>query len=65
MKTKTKLTSINILENLYKNFKQIAIESDFTLQKLVNRSMKKYVDEESYRNEINKYAKLQLSGSRF
>lgn len=65
MKTKTKLTSVRLLEYLYKQFKQTAISDDFTLQKLVNRSIKKYVDDKSYRIEINKYAKLQSSGSRF
>lgn len=62
---KTKLTSVKLLTELYKSFRQISIEDDFTLQKLVNRTMHKYVEDESYRNEINEYAGLEASGSRF
>ena len=49
----TKLTSVKILIELYKRFKTISIEDDFSLQKLVNRSMDKYVEDEDFKDEIN------------
>jgi hypothetical protein len=61
----TKLTSVKILIELYKRFKTISIEDDFSLQKLVNRSMDKYVEDEDFKDEINKYDRLSVSGSGF
>ena len=45
-----KLTSVKILKELYKNFKSSTLESEFTLQKLVNRSMDLYVFDEDFQN---------------
>ena len=39
MKTEQKLTSVNILNDVYKKFKVKSIEGSINLQKLVNRSM--------------------------
>ena len=61
----TKLTSVKILKNLYKKFKRISINDEFTLQKLVNRSMKKYVNDNEYKTLITEYNELQSSGSNF
>ena len=58
-----KLTSVKILKELYKNFKTTAVESEFTLQKLVNRSMDLYVHDEEFRNQINEWQNLKPSGS--
>ena len=38
MKGVTKLTSVKIITDLYKKFKGVALNEEFTLQKLVNRS---------------------------
>jgi len=67
MKTKaeTKLTTVKIIKNLYSQFKRISFDSNITLQKLVNRSVTKYIEDDDYRNEINNYDKLQDSGSQF
>ena len=59
-----KLTSVKILKELYKNFKTKTLDDEFTLQKLVNRSMDLYVLDESFRDEIQSYDKLIPSGSR-
>ena len=61
----TKLTSVKILTDLYKKFKRLSINDEFTLQKLVNRSMKKYVNESEYKTLITEYNELQSSGSNF
>ena len=59
-----KLTSVKILKELYKNFKSSTLESEFTLQKLVNRSMDLYVFDEDFQNKIHSYNNLIPSGSR-
>ena len=38
-----KLTSVKLLDNLYKKFKISNLDDNFTLQKLINRSMDLYV----------------------
>ena len=59
-----KLTSVKILKELYKNFKSSTLESEFTLQKLVNRSMDLYDFDEDFQNKIHSYNNLIPSGSR-
>ena len=59
-----KLTSVKLLKELYKKFKSTTLDDEFTLQKLVNRSMDLYVLDESFRDEIQSYDKLIPSGSR-
>ena len=52
------------MANNYK-FKGVALNEEFTLQKLVNRSMDKYLKEEEYKKSIVEYDYLQISGSNF
>ena len=59
-----KLTSVKILQDLYKKFKLNALSDEFTLQKLVNRSMDMYVHNEDFRKTINEWRNLKPSGSR-
>lgn len=61
----TKLTTVKIIKDIYSRFKQISFDSNLTLQKLVNRSLTKYVEDENYRTEINEYTELETSGSQF
>jgi len=65
MKSETKLTSVKIITDLYKKFKKVALSEEFTLQKLVNRSMDRYLQEEEYKKSIVEYDNLQISGSNF
>jgi hypothetical protein len=65
MKSETKLTSVKIITSLYKKFKGVALSEEFTLQKLVNRSMDRYLKEEEYKKSIVEYDNLQISGSNF
>ena len=65
MNSKTKLTSVKVLESLYKNFKGCALRDDFTLQKIVNRSLHQYLTDVDYQKSMLEYDKLQISGSRF
>jgi|TARA_B110000238_G_scaffold142649_1_gene153939 hypothetical protein len=61
----TKLTTVKIIKDVYSKFKKISFDSNITLQKLVNRSLDKYIEDETFQNEINTYGGLQSSGSQF
>ncbi len=65
MRSETKLTSVKIISDLYKKFRSVALNEEFTLQKLVNRSMDKYLKDEEYKKSIVEYDYLQISGSNF
>ena len=59
-----KLTSVKILRDLYKKFKLSTLEDEFTLQRLVNRSMDLYVLDTKFKSKIQNYDKLTSSGSK-
>ena len=61
----TKLTTVKILKDVYSNFKRVSFESNVTLQKVVNRTVDRYVSDIEYRQEMNEYTALQVSGSQF
>ena len=61
----TKLTSVKILENLYKRFKLNTVNTKMTLQKLTNRSVDRFLQDEKFREEIETYDNLVVSGSNF
>jgi hypothetical protein len=47
-----KLTSIKVLSDVYKQFKDQGKMNNITLQKLVNRSMYMYLNDESFAEQI-------------
>ena len=55
-----KITTVKVLTELYNDFKRLNIDSGFSLQKLVNRSMFLYVNDDKFQNKIEH---TQLSGS--
>ena len=59
-----KLTSVKLLDNLYKKFKVSNLDDNFTLQKLVNRSMDLYLLDNKFKTQIHEYKNLKPSGSR-
>ena len=65
MKAEIKLTSVNILDDVYKKFKINSIECSLNLQKLVNRSLDLYSKDENFRNSINNHNGLATTGSKF
>jgi hypothetical protein len=65
MKTEQKLTSVNILDDVYKKFKTKSIGGSINLQKLVNRSMDLYNKDENFRGTINNHVGLATTGSKF
>ena len=60
---KSKLTSVKILEDLYKRFKQTTVNTKMTLQKLTNRSIDLYLMDENYKNTVETHNNLISSGS--
>ena len=60
-----KLTTVKLISELYKKFKNETIESEFSLQKLVNRTIDKFVYDEDFRDIILKHENLHQSGSKF
>ena len=65
MKIERKLTSVNLLGDVYKKFKVTAIDGYINLQKLVNRSIDLYIKDEVFREKINNYTELSVSGSKY
>ena len=61
----TKLTSVKILESLYERFKLNTVNTKMTLQKLTNRSVDRFLTDKKYREEIETYDNLTVSGSNF
>jgi hypothetical protein len=65
MKIENKLTSVHVLDDIYKKFKVNAIDGNINLQKLVNRSLDLYIKDEKFRNTINNYTDLSATGSKY
>ena len=61
----TKLTSVKIIESLYERFKLNTVNTKMTLQKLTNRSVDRFLQDEKFREEIETYDNLRVSGSNF
>lgn len=61
----TKLTTVKILKDVYSKFKKVSFESNITLQKIVNRSLELYTEEDAFQKKINNFTELQSSGSQF
>ena len=61
----TKLTSVKIIEDLYNRFKLNTVNTKMTLQKLTNRSVDRFLTDEKFREEIETYDNLIVSGSNF
>ena len=60
---KSKLTSVKILEDLYKKFKSTTVNTKMTLQKLTNRSIDLYLTDEQYKQNLETHDNLTISGS--
>ncbi len=60
-----KLTSVKVISELYNKFKNETIESEFSLQKLVNRTLDRFVYDEEFRKNILEHENLHQSGSKF
>ena len=58
-----KLTSVKVADNLFQDFKISSIKHKFNLQKLVNRAVHLYLNDEDFRKQIHNHTDLTISGS--
>ena len=58
-----KLTSVKVADNLFQDFKISSIKYKFNLQKLVNRAVHLYLNDEDFRKKIHNHTDLTISGS--
>ena len=58
-----KLTSVKVVDNLFQDFKISSIKHKFNLQKLVNRAVHLYLNDEDFRKQIHNHTDLTVSGS--
>lgn len=65
MELNTKLTSVNIIDSLYKKFKIKSIDESINLQKIVNRSLDLYIKDEEFRKKINRHTELGNGSTKF
>ena len=65
IKSKIKLTSVKIIHSVYNKFRHISLDDSINLQKLVNRSILLYIEDEDFRKKVDDYSDLQESGSSF
>jgi hypothetical protein len=65
MKMQTKLTSVNVIDDVYKKFKVSSVEDSMNFQKLVNRSLDLYNTDEEFKKTIGDHNKLTSSNSKF
>ena len=65
IKSQIKLTSVKIVKDLYNSFRHVSIDKNINLQKLVNRSILLYIEDEDFRKKVDDYIDLKQSGSTF
>ena len=58
-----RLTSVKIVDHLFDEFKVSSIRHKFNLQKLVNRSVHLYLEDEEFRKKVHNHTDLTISGS--
>tara|TARA_R110001592_G_scaffold62966_1_gene192754 strand:+ start:211 stop:399 length:189 start_codon:yes stop_codon:yes gene_type:complete len=58
-----KLTSVKVADNLFQDFKISSIKYKFNLQKLVNRAVHLYLNDEDFRKRLHNHTDLTVSGS--
>lgn len=65
MKNDVKLTSVNILKDVYVGFKKTTLETDMNLQKLVNRCIELYTKDDKFKETVDNHKTLNVRGSKF
>lgn len=65
MKNNVKLTSVNILTDVYVGFKKSTVETDMNLQKLVNRCVDLYIKDPTFKDIVDGHKTLGIKNSKF
>ena len=61
----TSFTSVHVFKDKYDSFKHLSVGNGMSLQKLVNRCVYLYVNDQTFRDKVDKTDDLQVSGSSF
>jgi|TARA_B100001939_G_C16815286_1_gene561851 hypothetical protein len=61
----TTLTSVKIFKNLYNDYKYMTVNNTMSFQKLVNRSVYLYLNDDEFKQKINETKDLKVSGSKY
>jgi len=65
MKIEKKLTSVNVLDDVYKKFKIASIHNSINFQKVVNRCLDLYNKDEEFRKKVNDHNSLSNQSSKY
>ena len=57
-----KLTSVEITQPLFNNFKIACLEDDFSFKKLANRAIFLYLTDKGFREKIHKQDNITIDG---
>ena len=57
------LTSVKVHDELFDEFKVASIKNKFNLQKLTNRAMHLYLNDDDFRKQLHNHTDLVMSGS--
>ena len=57
------LTSVKVHGDVFEEFKVASIKNKFNLQKLLNRAMHLYLNNDEFKNQIHNHNALVMSGS--
>jgi len=57
------LTSVKVHEDLFEDFKLASIKNKFNLQKLTNRAIHLYLNNDEFRKQLHNHNDLVMSGS--
>ena len=60
---KLTLTSVKVHQDLFEEFKVASIKNKFNLQKLTNRAIHLYLNNEDFRKQLHNHTELIMSGS--
>jgi len=59
----SKLTSVKVINDLYQKFRKRTVNSDMNLQRLTNRCIHLYLNDEQFREAVDEATDLTISGS--
>ena len=59
----SKLTSVKVMDDLYQKFRKDTVNSEMNLQRLTNRCIHLYLNDEKFKNLVDDVKELTISGS--
>ena len=59
----SKLTSVKVIDDLYQKFRKDTVNSEMNLQRLTNRCIHLYLNDEKFKNLVDDVKELTISGS--